>query len=57
MFDHAKILGIENISTALILIDRQVFSRAFFLHNRVFPAARMCARSLVGISSGKVIGQ
>lgn len=45
------------ICAALILIDRQVFSRAFFLHNRVFPAARMCARSLVGISSGKVIGQ
>ena len=57
MLDHAKIFGIKDISSSLILIDRQILARPLFLYHRVFPAARMGTGTTVGISSGKIIAE
>jgi len=57
MFDHAQILGVENICSPLILVDRQIFSGTGLLHHRIFPAAGMCTGTSVGISSCKEIAQ
>ena len=51
MLYHTEILGIENKSTSLILKYRHVFSGTLLLNNRIFPSARMCTGSLIGISS------
>ena len=51
MFHHAEIFRIENKSSSLIFKYRHVFSRAFLLHNRIFPSAGMGTGSLIGISS------
>ena len=57
MLDHAKILGIENVSTTLILINRHILSGSRLFHNGIFPTARMCAGSLIGISSYQEIAE
>ena len=57
MPDHAEIAGIENVSSPLIFIDRKIFSRPALLHHRIFPAAGMGTRALVGIPPGKIIAQ
>ena len=57
MLDHAQILGVENIGSPLVLIDRQVFSGSCLFHHRIFPAAGMGAGTSVGISSGEEIAQ
>ena len=51
MFYHAEILGIENKSPSLIFKYRHIFSRAFLLHNGIFPSARMRTGSLIGVSA------
>ena len=57
MSDHAQILGIENISSTLILIDRHIFVRSSLLHDGILPSAWMGARSLIGIPSRKIVGK
>ena len=57
MLDHAKILGIENVSTTLILINRHILPRSRLFHNGILPAARMCAGPLIGISPNQEIAE
>ena len=53
MLNHAQILGVKDISSALVLIYREILTRTLLLHNGIFPAAGMRTCSLVGISSGE----
>ena len=57
MLDHAEILGIENISSALVLIYRHVLARSRLLDNGIFPAAWMCAGSLIRVTAGKEVAE
>ena len=57
MFNHAKILGVKDVSSSLVFIYRQVLSRTGLFHDRIFPPARMGAGTLVGISSHQEIAQ
>ena len=57
MFDHAQILGIENIRSPLIFVNRHIFARPGFLHNAVFPAAGMGTGSLIGIPACEKIAE
>ena len=57
MLNHTQILGIENISSSLVLIDRHIFPGPCLLHNGIFPAAGMGTGPLVGISSCEEIAQ
>ena len=57
MFNHAKILGVKDVSSSLVFIYRQVLSRTGLFHDRIFPPARMGAGTLVGISSCKIVWQ
>ena len=57
MFDHAQLLGVEYVGSALILFNRHIFARTGLLHHRLFPAAGMGTCALVGISSCKIVAQ
>ena len=57
MFDHAEILGVEDISSALILIDRHVLARSCLLDNGIFPAARMGTGTLVRVAPRKEVAE
>ena len=47
MVDHAKVLRVEHERTAHVLLDGEILARAFLLHQRVAPAARLGAVALV----------
>ena len=55
VLDHAHILAVIKVSAARVLLDRKVFAGAFFLHQRVVPAARLRARAVVGVAPGHVL--
>ena len=57
MLDHAEIFGIKNISSSFIFVYWQIFSRTFFLHDCIFPAAGMGTGSLIGISARKIAAE
>ena len=57
MLDHAQILGVEDVSAALIFVNRHILARSGLFHNGIFPAARMRAGTLVCISSHQEIAQ
>ena len=57
MLYHAQIFGIKNKSSAFVFIDRQIFSRPFFLHHRIIPTAGMCTGPMVCIPSGKITAE
>ena len=57
MLYHTEILGVEDISSSLILKYRHIFTRTFFFHNRIFPTTRMCACPLIRISSNQIIAE
>ena len=57
MLDHTEILGIENEGASLIFINRQIFAGSGLLHYRVFPAAGMRTRALIGVPACKIITQ
>ena len=57
MVDHAQVPGVEDESSPLVLLHRQVHARPGLLHHRVFPAAGVRAGSPVRVSSREVVGQ
>ena len=57
MLDHAQVLGVEDIGSALILINRHILARSGLLHNRVLPTARMRTGSLISVSSYQEVAQ
>ena len=57
MADHTEILGVENVGSPLVLIDRQILAGSRLLHHRIFPAAGMGTGSLVGVPSGEIVAQ
>ena len=56
MLDHAQILGVKNISTTLIFINRHIFTRTGLFHDRIFPSAWMGTCPTIGITASEIIG-
>ncbi len=55
MLYHTHILGIENISAVLVLVDREILALTGLFHQAVLPAARLGALSPVGITVDKIV--
>ena len=54
MIDHAKILGIEQISTLIRFFHREILTRPRFFHDMILPAAWLGTCTAVGISAGEI---
>ena len=48
---HAKVLGIENKGSALILVYGKVYAGTLLFHYRIFLAARVSAGTAVGVAT------
>ena len=57
MLNHTEIFRIKDIGSSLVLVNRHIFARTFFLDYRIFPAAWMRTCALIGISSHQIITQ
>ena len=57
MTDHAKIIGVEDITAVRILHNRKILARPLFLHKPVAPAARLGAFTPVGVATGQVAAE
>ena len=57
MVDHAQIPGVHDIRSLFILIYREIFTGALFLHKRVFIPAGLSACAAVGIPPGHIVAQ
>ena len=55
MVDHAHIARVHDVRALLVFKDGKIFSRAFFLHQRVLIAARLGALAAVGVPAGHVV--
>ena len=49
-------LGVENIGTTLIFINRHIFTRTGLFHDRIFPSAWMGTCPTIGITASEIIG-
>ncbi|MPN64812.1 hypothetical protein SDC9_212589 [bioreactor metagenome] len=57
MLDHAKVSGIQNIRSPLILFDGEIFPRPLLFHQMVFPTTGMGAFSPVCIPLDHKVAQ
>ena len=55
MLDHTQILGIKNVSTSFIFINRHILPGSGLFYNGIFPTARVGTGTLIRISSCKKI--
>ena len=54
---RAQVIGVENIAAVLAFTDFHILAGAMFLHQRILPAAGLCAFTAVAAAARHITGQ